>query len=583
MVYCWVGMGINIDTQKLFHVGDWAVDADSGYIQRGRVSVKLEPKVMQVLVCLAHHSGKVVSREDLEATVWAGRVVGYDAISGSIIKLRKALGDDSRNPGYIETVSKKGYRLIADVESEPDCGEDSIARGENTRIPVPRKSRSKAQYLITGLLLVAVIMFMLYPESELNTPATNNRDNSDTLLVSEVAAKVPSVVVLPFHNLSNDPEQEYFSDGITDDLITGLSRIASLRVVARQSAYHYKNSKMNLSEIARELGVFYVVEGSVQRTDDQVRINLQLTDARKGQNIWADRFEGDATNIFEFQDRITERTIEAMFVTLSSDEKEGIKFRATNDFEAYDHFLRGQQHFRDRTKEGFEQARDAYREAIKLDTNYARAYGALAVALTNAYRFQWTNLTREEARERAAVLANKAVSLNNTSPHVYWSLGFVYLFRKEFDKAEAAVFKTLKLSPNYADGYALLAFIFNWRGKAKEAVHYIKKATALNPYHTYDYPWNLGLAYYTLGRYSESVEALLEALERNETASLPRLYLAANYIRQGNQDDAEWEVEQALTQRPDTTISLLSNTLPYESKSQIDAILNDLRKAGLPE
>lgn len=258
-------------------------------------------------------------------------------------------------------------------------------------------------------------------------------------------------------------------------------------------------------------------------------------------------------------------------------------YRATDNFDAYDAFLLGQQYSKNRTKEGFERSRDAYRNAIKLDANYARAYGALAFALTNAYRFQWTNLPTKDAQDRAAELANKAVLLNNSSPQVYWSLGFVHLFRKEFEQAEAAVMRSVFLSPNYADAYGLLAFIANFRGKADEAVRYIKKATALNPYHTYDYPWNLGLAYYTLGRHTESVKALEDALERNETAGLARLYLAANYIRLGRQDDAEWEIEQAVIQRPDTTLTYLLNALPYEYPSQMNAVLDDLRKAGLPE
>lgn len=567
----------NSATQNLFRVGDWVVDSDSGYLQREGVEVKLEPKVMQVLVCLAQYPGKVVNRETLETAAWSGMVVGYDAISGSIIKLRKALGDDRAQPRYIETISKKGYRLIASVEHELSI------KGGN---PPLRKTKKTIQYYtVVSIVLIAIILVLYYWSPKIKAPviAGDTVSGSEKSAAEIIPIEKPSIVVLPFQNSSNDPQQEYFSDGITDDLITGLSRVASLRVIARQSSYHYKNRNINLSEIAKKLDVLYIVEGSVQKVGKRVRINVQLTNIEKGQSIWAERFEGDTSDIFDIQDRIAKHTIDALFVTLSGQEKASMAYRATDNFDAYDAFLLGQQYSKNRTKEGFERSRDAYRNAIKLDANYARAYGALAFALTNAYRFQWTNLPTKDAQDRAAELANKAVLLNNSSPQVYWSLGFVHLFRKEFEQAEAAVMRSVFLSPNYADAYGLLAFIANFRGKADEAVRYIKKATALNPYHTYDYPWNLGLAYYTLGRHTESVKALEDALERNETAGLARLYLAANYIRLGRQDDAEWEIEQAVIQRPDTTLTYLVNALPYEYPSQMNAVLDDLRKAGLPE
>ena len=235
-----------------------------------------------------------------------------------------------------------------------------------------------------------------------------------------------------------------------------------------------------------------------------------------------------------------------------------------------------------KSRQGNELAKEAYQRAVELDPDYARVYGALAVTLTREYRYQWTNLSMEEARERALQLAKKAIALNQSTPQIYWSLGFVHIFRKEYKEAKAAAMKSITLSPNYADGYGLLAFIANWRGKAKEAESYIKKAIALNPYHTFDYPWNLGLAYYTMGRYEDSVKNLKDALERNESVLLPRLFLAASYVRLGRLDDAEWEIEQLGILRPGNTISHLTNTLPYENKDQMHAFLEDLQKAGLP-
>ena len=580
---------IDITSQEPFRVGEWYVDPDSGRLLREGVEVKLEPKVMQVLVYLAQHSGKVVSREALEAVVWAGMVVGYDALSGSIIKLRKALGDDSRHPQYIETVSKKGYRLIAGVsqagEDEADSHGGNAVSAQSSGNPKSVTNKITLTLIVTGVALIAVLLLWHFlsqaPETKSQTTATAN--TTDKSLTTGIITKVPSIVVLPFKNLSDDPQQEYFSDGITDDIITDLSQVSSLRVIARQSAYHFKNMNINLDDVARDLDVNYIVEGSVQKAGERIRINVQLTSVDKGSHIWADRFDSEATNLFDIQDMITQRVIEAMYVTLSNQENKRIVTRTTNNFEAYDTFLLGQQHSRNRTQEGYDLTLDAYRRAIQLDPQYARAYGALAVTLTRGYRQQLTKLSFEEARERALKLAKKAIELDQSSPPVYWSLGYVHLFRKEYEEAEAAAKQATNLSPNYADGYGLLAFISNWRGKAEDAVSYIKKAIALNPYHTFDYPWNLGFAYYTLGRYDEASYALKQALEKNPSVLYPRLFLAASYVRLGQQDDAEWEIEQVKMQQPGPTLSLLANTLPFENQSHMVAFLGDLRQSGLAE
>ncbi len=561
-----------VETTVPFKVGDWVVNPSTGLLKKKGDEVKLEPKAMEVLVYLAKNQGEVVSREALEANIWTGVIVGYDAVSGSIIKLRKALGDDTRNPTYIKTVSKRGYQLIAPVLTDTFSLNESPDTEALSSDSVTTRNEKTIKQLgsILGFTLIAgLLLYLLTPD--------NSEQPMGTL------ASTPSVVVLPFKNLSDDPKQDYLSEGITDDLITDLSRVDSLRVIARQSSYYYKQNPARLEDIASQLQVLYIIEGSVRKLGDQIRINVQLTNTDKGESIWAQRFDTDTASIFKVQDDIIGDVMNAMVVTLSGDTAmSGIK-RQTNSFEAYEAFLVGQQYIETRDRQGYEQAMKAFQQALEIDPDYARAYGAMAVTITRGYRYQWTNLSLVEARERALELAEKAVELNQSSPQIYWSLGYVHLHRREYDSAENAARKSVSLSPNYADGYALLANIANWRGNPDIAINSIEKAIALNPHYTFQYPSTLGLAYYNLGKYKEAISVLKEALYRNESALNPRLFLAATYIRLNQKEDAAWEIEQIKTNQPGVNISNLDTFFPFENRKYLDSLIEDLREAGLSE
>jgi len=362
-----------------------------------------------------------------------------------------------------------------------------------------------------------------------------------------------------------------------------LSQVASLRVIASRSAERYKNTSTNLQQIARELDVNYVVEGSVQKADNKLRIIAQLTDVEKNRIIWSERFDRNLKDVFLIQDEIARRVSDNMLLALDSGENKYVPYRPTDSFAAYDLFLLAQQHSRNRSRDNLELAIQTYQRALEIDPKFGRAYGAIAVLVTLSYRMDWMESSMHEAKEQALQLARKAAELDRTSPQVYWALGYVHLFRHEFAEAEAAARQSIALSQSYADGFALLGFISNWRGKAKDAERQIHQAMYLNPYHTYEYPWNLGFSYFTQGRYKEAASALENALEMNDTAYFPRLFLAASYVRLGRIEDAKWEVERIKIQQPRTTTTYLSNTLPFEHKSQRGAVIGALVKAGMPE
>jgi adenylate cyclase len=393
----------------------------------------------------------------------------------------------------------------------------------------------------------------------------------------------PSMVVLPFVNMSDDRGQDYFVDGITEDIITELSRLSNLTIIAWNTSSSFKGRNVQPQDVARELGVGYILDGSVRKSGEQLRITAKLVDAGNGKQLWAERYDRRLAEVFALQDDVTKKIVQALAVRLTPAEQGQLGRSGTNNLAAYDSFLQGLQYFRQRNKEGNALARSAYRRAIELDPGYARAYGALAIVHAFEATYGYSELRADEANERALELARKATALDSNSPEAYWALGFVYLFRKEYDLAEQAAKRAVTLAPNFADGYGLLAFINNWQGKAEDAAGYIRKAMALNPYHTHDYPWNLGLSHYLLGRYPEAVKAFLIALDHNESAILPRLFLASSYVKLGRLDDAKWEIEQIKIHSPETKLSQLATSLPLKDRDMLTAFLSDLRKAGMAE
>lgn len=556
----------------LFQVGDWIVDPDSGRLQRGQTQKKIEPKVMQLLVVLAQIPGKVVSRETLEAKVWSGSVVGYDAIAGSVIKLRKALGDSSRNPQYIETVPKKGYRLIAPVK-QPATQATTAANTHPgfTKQAPKKKNVYKIVAAGTGIIIAAglALIWALGPD------ALHQHFSA--------SAKIPSIAVLPFKNLSDDPRQEYFSDGISEDIIIDLSHISGLSVIARNSSFAYRDTSQSIQDIASELGVEYLLTGSIRKAGDRLRINAELIEARSGRSLWADRYDRRLVDIFELQDEIRNMIVSALSIRLAGAEVTRLSKRSINSFAAYDLFLQGRRAYNEQTAEGLVRAEALYRRAINLDPGFARAYGALGIALSRQFQFDFVKSARNERLAEAYEVAKKAVSIEPTSPQAWWALGFVHLWRGEFEQAADAVEQSVALSPNFADGWALLSQINNVLGRGSQALRFIRKAMVLNPRYTWEYAYSEGRGYYNIGEYEKAVRALSTALKRNESSLYPRLYLAASYFRLGRLEDARWEITRLEVVNPKISLSHLQKSMPLLAGEHRDRLFEDLKQAGMPQ
>lgn len=555
--------------QNPFSIGDWWVSPPEGLIKKGDDIVHLEPKVMEVLVYLASRQGEVVTRDEIERDVWHGALISYDAITGTVIKLRKAFQDSARKPAIIATIPKRGYQLIAPVQYTAN---DSYPSQQELPEKKSRQSKSWTPLIAVFVISITVIalFWLLRPESV---------DKADSQ-----PPEVPpnSIVVLPFDNLSNDPKQEYLADGITEDITTDLSNLSNLLVISSSGSNAYKGAKVNPQIVGKELNVDYVLHGSIRQYGDRIRVNVQLSDTTTGFNKWGESYEREVNEVFAIQRELTGSIINHFKLPLTQQEKQRLAHNATSSLVAYDHFQEGQRLSRMQTRESSDEARKAYRLAIESDPSYGRAYGALAYSLAYAYRRGWTDAPLEML-EQALVMARKGVALDSTTPQTHWSLSYVYLMRQDFQNAEKAALNAIEVAPSYADGYALLALINNNAGHPKKAIEYVKKGMRLNPYYTWDYLYNLGRAYSGIGRYEEAIEALEKARERNENALPVRLHLAVAYVRAGRQDDAEWEVEQIRMLNPSETVTHTKQSNPVLDQAMKNRFLDDLRKAGLPE
>jgi len=553
-----------------FQLEDWRIIPAEGTLARGTEVVRLEPKAMKVLVYFATRPGEVITREELERDVWRGALVGYDAVTNTVIKLRKALGDDARHPRFISTIPKKGYRLICLVSlNEKASAIDTRTSSSNSSIESPTgtlftRLNTKLTGIAAAVMLVIVsAAYFLFSEA---------KDSSSP----------PSIIVLPFENLNGDPKQDFLADGITEDIITDLSKLSNIHVIASNTSSAYKSKKASITEIGKELNVTYALKGTIRRLSDDFRVNVQLVNAETGFNAWASRYDRNVNELFAIQDDMTRNIVRVLSIKISGAEQSRLEKKATDSLRAYDYFQEGQRNYRAITKDTSILARQAYRKAIELDPNYGRAYGAIAVTMVMDYRWGWTDAPTETL-DRALVLAKKAVELDPVSPQTYWALGFTQLALKDYAGAEKTARKSVSIAPNYADGYGLLGLISTHLGQSKRAIDYAQRGMRLNPYFTWEYLFILGQSYYMLEDFGKAIEVLEDAQARNPNAPNVSLYLAACYIRVGRKDDAEWIIDQLGIISPSTTLSNMDKTLALSNPANKKSLLADLKRAGLPE
>jgi TolB-like protein/cytochrome c-type biogenesis protein CcmH/NrfG len=499
-----------------FAFGPFVLDPDAGTLLRNDVPVTIGYRALKLLAALVGRPGEILGKAELMDAAWPGRVVEEGNLTVQIAQLRKLLGSAGDGGGgeWITTVPRVGYRFTGAVE----------LFGGVKRKPLPLPDK-------------------------------------------------PSIAVLPFVNVGNDPEQDAFADGLTEDLITDLSRHSGLFVIARNSAFAYKGKERDVRGIAEELGVRYLLEGSARRAAGRVRINAQLVDTASGDHLWAERFDRSLEDVFAVQDEVTARIVEALLGRLGAPPPRN----RPQNMEAYDLCVRARR-LMDDTPQAAREAHLMLTRAVSLDPNYAEAYRWLA--LNHWMGWVHSGGPTEADRRVALELARKAVALDPNEAGCRWVLAYLLAYERSFAEADQEFAKAVELDPNEADAWAALSDIAVVAGRVEEGLEHISKAFRLNPFPPSWYYLALGQAQYAAGDY----EAAVETLHRDETYhTSSRRFLAASLAQLGRLDEAGVEVELFLVGNPDFTIRHWAEAEPFRDAATLEHFVEGFRKAGLPE
>jgi TolB-like protein/DNA-binding winged helix-turn-helix (wHTH) protein/Flp pilus assembly protein TadD len=457
------------------------VDLRAGELTKRGVRVRLQEQPFQVLRMLLERPGELVTREELRGKIWGRTIVDFDhGLNKAINKIREALGDSAENPRFVETVSRRGYRFLADVtpidaaDGQPGLATlGSVLPADSHRVELgdvgvaaKRLYRPPAWIAISlslALMLAAVLAWILYSQSQ-------------------SSSKIRSLAVLPLESLSGDASQDYFTDGMTDALIADLGRITALRVISRTSAMAYKHVHKPLSEIARELNVDAVVEGTVMRSGGRVRITAELIKVPNENHLWAQSYEGDLHDTLALQNKVAREIAEQIQVTLNPQEEAALKQSKTVNAEAYEAYLKGRYFWSKRTREGLAKAIDYFQHAIDTDPDYAAAYSGLADSYALSGDWEYGILSPEIAFPRARAAVTKALALDDNLSEAHTSLAFIEdLYDWDWASAEKEYKRALALNPSYATAHQWYAWHLIVVGDNDDGIAELKQSESLDP------------------------------------------------------------------------------------------------------
>jgi TolB-like protein/DNA-binding winged helix-turn-helix (wHTH) protein/Tfp pilus assembly protein PilF len=533
-----------------FRVGEWLVQPSLNSISRNGSSVRLEPKVMEVLVCLASRPGETVPKDELLRTVWPDTFVTDDGPVRSISELRRVFQDDAREPRVIQTIPKRGYRLVASVEpaAAAQTGIPDSPQGAATESPGRREGGRSRRFPLVIAAMVLVALGLAIGSGRIWRWLRADRN----------PPPIHSLAVLPLQNLSGDPAQEYFSDGMTEALITDLAQIGSLKVISRTSTMQYKNTKKSVPQIARELNVDGVIEGTVQRSGDRVRITAQLIDAVRDQHLWAESYESKLPDVLGLQDKVASAIAREIQVrVLGKGDSRRLNTTVVNE-EAYDLYLRGRYFWNKRDAQDLEQALDYFQKAAAKDPGYAPAPAGLADTYSLLGSAGYDVLPRAEAMEKARAAAQKALAIDGNLAEAHASLAYViYSYDWDWAGAEKEFKEAIALNPNYPTAHQWYSEMLNDVERKDEALAQAQTALALDPL-SLNALQNLARVYYFARRFDEAIQFSQSALEMDPNFALAHLRLGRTYTAKEMFTDAVQEFRRFSALSKDKSLSIAS-------------------------
>jgi len=531
----------------------------------------------------------------LQAAAEPGGILVSEAVRGAV-KGRVAATFEDRGVQSAKNISEPIHAWAVRLAAPPSLSSApaAVAGGVAARA-ASRRSRP-ALVAAGALLLAAGAAVVFWPRTApVSPPAVDVSPASTTASAStaDVSGKA-SIAVLPFDNMSGDPEQAYFADGITQDLITDLSKVSGLFVIARNSTFAYKGKARDVREIAKALGVRYVLEGSVRRSGGDVRVNAQLIDATTGGHVWADRYDGDLKNIFGLQDTVTRNVVKALAIELTKNESDRVSARGTRNVEAYDVFLKGWEHYQRQTPEAFRAAIVDFKRAVELDSNYGRAYAALAAIDWESFTRFWGPSVQLGPRNEDALYGAEqylAKAMREPTPLAHQVASAMQLQAQRHDEAIAEAKLSIESDPNDANGYIALAGALSFSGRPDEALEGVDRAMRLNPHYPSSYLYQRGLAQFAANRAGETVVSLEQAIAMSPDDHWSQRLLLAAYGQVGRDADARrlYAAMKSKDQRgvwaymDPLTIKAVTYWYPFTKPGDAQRFSAGLAKAGVPE
>jgi len=567
--------------------GVFEMDLRTGELRKHGMQVRLQKQPFQVLSMLLEHAGEVVTREELQKNLWpADTFVDFDhGLNKTINKIREALGDSAESPRFVETVSRRGYRFLAEVKDvgrgstpvstagtkvlpgaqESDLGKTTPQPVTHRRLAPSLTWRRFGAALAVGLVILAAWALYL-----------RNRPSSSL---------IRSLAVLPLESLSGDASQDYFADGMTDELITDLGQISALRVISRTSVMSYKRVRKPLPEIARELNVDGVVEGTVLRSGNQVRITAQLIKASDDKHLWSHSYEGDFGDTLALQNQVARSIAEAIRINVSPREQTELKSVKVVNPQAYESYLKGRFFWNKRTADGLKVAAAYFNQAVEEDSEYPEAYSGLADTYALLGDWQYAVMTAKEALPKAKAAAIKALELDNNLGEAHNSLAFCLDgFDWDFAAAEKEFRRAIELNPSYATAHHWYAWHLSLLGRNSEAISEMKKAKDLDPL-SFIINADLAELYLIAHSYDESIQQSRRTIEMDANFALAHNQLGQAYLQKQMFDEAVAELQKAIKisgGSPTFTANLARTYAAMGRKNEAGELLDDLKKHSSP-